>query len=104
MVCSSPHEWSSQTGGATAAVDAEFGGGERAEVESGLAEAGVGFRIFFDSEKAIVAKGEDIAGECVALRGIDFDEVESAGFQEFDGFDGEPGQIDERGVFIKQAD
>jgi len=44
---------------------------------------------------------EDVAGECVALGGIDFDEFVSTRFQEFDGFDGEPGEIDEGGAFVE---
>ena len=104
MVCSSPHEWSSQTGGATAAVDAEFGGREGAEVESGLAEASVGLGIFFYGEETVIAKCEDVAGEGVALGGIDFDEVESAGLEDFDGFDGQPREIDERGMVVEETD
>ena len=69
-----------EAGGAAAAVDADFAAGEGAEVESGGAEAGVGGAIFFDSEQAVVAQGEDVAGERVALGGIDFDEFVSAGF------------------------
>ncbi len=97
-------EGSSEAGGAAAAVDAEFAAGEGANVESVFAQAGVRVAIFFDGEQAIVAKGKDVAGESVTLGVVDLYEFESAGFQEFDGFDGEPGEINERGVIVEQAD
>ncbi len=80
---SSAEQGTGEAGGAAAAVDAEFAAGEGAEVESGLAEAGVCFVIFFDGEQTVVSQGEDVAGQGVALGGIDFDEFESAGFEEF---------------------
>ena len=52
-----------------------------------MAEAAVCFVIFFDSEQTIVSDSEDVAGQGVALGGIDFEEFESAGFEEFDGLD-----------------
>ena len=52
-----------EAGGAAAAVNADFGGGEGADIESGLAEAGVGLGIFCDCEQAIISEGENIAGE-----------------------------------------
>jgi hypothetical protein len=52
---SSAQQGAGQAGGAAAAVDAEFGGGEGAEVETGLAEAGICFFIFFNYQEAIVA-------------------------------------------------
>ena len=101
---SSAEQGTGEAGGAAAAVDAEFAAGEGADVESGLAEAGVGFVIFFDGEQTIVSESEDVAGQSVALGGIDFDEFESARLQQFDSFHGEPGEIDEGGVVVEQAD
>lgn len=77
----SPQQRASETGGATAAVDAEFAAREGADVESGLAQAGVRAAIFFDREQTMISQREDVAGEGVALRGIDFDEFESARFE-----------------------
>ena len=103
-LCSTPQQGASEARRATAAVDAEFGGGEGADIESGATKACVGFLIFFDGEQAIVSQGKDVAGEGVALGGIDFDEFEAARFQEFYGFDREPGEIDQSGVIVEQAD
>src|ERR1700722_12672542 len=99
-----PRQWPRQTGRAAAAVDAEFGTGEGAEIESGLAEAGVRVAILFDGEEAIISEGENVAGQGVALGGIDLDEFESTRFEEFDGFPGEPGEIDKGGVIVEQTD
>ena len=93
----------SEAGWAAAAVDAEFAARESAEIESGLAEAGVGVAIFFDGEETVVTKRQDIAGESVALSGIDFDEGAFARLQKFDGLDSEPGQIDKSGVIVEQT-
>src|ERR1017187_5990407 len=93
-----------ETRGAAAAVDAEFAAGESADVESGLAQAGIRVAIFFDSEQALVAEREDVAGEGVALGVVDCDELESARLEQFDGFDCEPGQIDERGMVVEETD
>src|ERR1700674_5903821 len=97
-------EGAGEAGRATAAVDTEFAAGESAEVESGAAEAGVGVAIFFYGEQAVVAESEYVAGKSVAFRRIDFDELESARLKQFDCFYGEPGEIDEGGVIVEQAD
>ncbi len=97
-------QWSREAGGAAAAVDTEFGAGESAEIESGVAEPRVGFFVFGDGEQAIITEREHVAGERVALGGIDFDEVEVARFEKFDGFDSKPGKIDQGSVIIEQAD
>src|ERR1700688_212914 len=99
-----PEEGAGEAGRAAAAVDAEFGGGEGAEVESGLAEASAGFGIFGDGEEAVVSQGQDVAGQRVAFGRVDLDEFESAGAEQFNGFDGEPGEIDESGPVVEQAD
>jgi hypothetical protein len=52
----SAQQRSSKTGRPAAAVDADLAGGEGADVESGPAQAGIGFAIFFDGEQALVAK------------------------------------------------
>jgi hypothetical protein len=67
-----------QTRWTAAAVDAEFAAGEGAEVESVFTQASVRVAFFFEGEQAIVAEGQDIAGQGFALGGIDFDEPESA--------------------------
>lgn len=101
---SSAEQGTGEAGGAAAAVDAEFAAREGAEVESGLAEAGVCFVIFFDGEQTVGAEGEDVAGQGVALGGIDFEEFESARFEEFYSFYREPGEIDEGGVLVEETD
>ena len=55
------------------------------------AQAGVGGGVFFEGDQAVVAQGEDVAGQGVTLGLIDFDQAEVAGAEEMDGFDGEPG-------------
>jgi hypothetical protein len=92
-----------EAGGAAAAVDTEFTAGEGAKVESGFAEAGVRFVIFFDGEQTVVSQGENVAGQSIALGGIDFEKVEPARFEELHGLDGEPGEIDEGGVIIEET-
>lgn len=52
----SAQQRSSKTGRPAAAVDADLAGGEGADVESGPAQAGIGFAIFFDGQQALVAK------------------------------------------------
>jgi len=53
------------------------------------------------ARRRLFPRARTFAGECVALGGIDFDEFVSTRFQEFDGFDGEPGEIDEGGAFVE---
>ena len=68
-----------------------------------MAEAGVRFVIFFDGEQTIVAQGENVAGQGVALGGIDFEKAESAGFEQFHSFYREPGKIDEGSVIVEET-
>ena len=69
-----------------------------------MAKAGVSFVIFFDGKQTIVSESEDVAGQGVALGGIDFEEFESAGFEEFYSFYREPGEIDEGGMIVEETD
>jgi len=71
--------------------------GKGAEVESGVAKGGCwSWDFLLWPRRPIISQSEDVAGECVALGGIDFDEFcNLRDFKEFDGFDGEPGEIDE---------
>src|SRR5271154_6164518 len=72
--CLSPQERARQAGGAAAAVDAEFAAGEGVDVEAGGAQAGVGFAVLFNGQQALAAEREDVAGQRVALGGVDLDE------------------------------
>jgi len=101
---SRPQYRAGQAGGAAAAVYAEFVGWESADIECGLTEAGVCLFIFFDGQQALFAECQDVAGQRVALGGGDFDEVECAGLEQLDGLDCQPWKIDQRRVFIEQAD
>src|SRR5580700_3896429 len=93
-----------EAGGATAAVDADFAAGKGADIESGLAKAGVGFVVFFDCQEAIISESEDVAGEGVALGRVDLDKFKSARLKQFDGFNREPGKIDQRAMVVEKAD
>src|SRR5579863_1767136 len=57
---SSAQQGAGQTGGAAAAVDADFAGGESADVKSGVAEAVVGVVILFDGEQAVPTQRQNI--------------------------------------------
>src|SRR5580658_8557191 len=100
----SPQQWTRQAGGAAAAVDAEFATGEGADVEAGGAETFIGFAVFFEGEQTPAAESKNVAGQHVALGGVDLDEVVTARLEQFDGFDCEPWQVDQSGVFVEQAD
>jgi hypothetical protein len=49
-------ERASQARRAAAAVDADLAAGESANIESGIAQAGVSVAIFFDRKQAVVAE------------------------------------------------
>ena len=103
LVKAGSQERAGQASGTAAAVDADFGTREGADVEPGLAQAGVGLAVYFDREQAVAAEGQDVAGQRVALGGIDLNEFESAGLEEFDGFYRQPGEIDQSGVTARTA-
>src|SRR6185437_9237151 len=92
-----------QAGGATTAVDAQFGARESAHVESCLAQAVVGFFVLCEGKKSPVSKRKNIAGERVAFGWINLDTVVTALSQQFDGFHRQPGQINHGSALIKQT-
>src|SRR5579863_10249090 len=61
-----------QTRRSPAAVDAQLGARESADVESGSPQLGIGLCVLFQGEQTPVAQREHVTGESVALRIVDF--------------------------------
>lgn len=102
--CLGPEQRAGEAGGAAASVDADLAAGEGSHIETGLAEAGVGSMVLSNCHQALPAQREYVASEGVALGIVDLDEAESARLEEFDGFHSQPGEIDQRGLLVEQAD